>query len=414
MMPLAKLEEVAADQLKYFKGKEIGTQREIRFEKYLETKQITVISGIRRSGKSTLLAQFSKKYGSFYYINFDDERLIDFSVSDFDTLMTAFQKQYGAKTVFLDEIQNIAQWERFVRRIHDEGYKIFLTGSNAKLLSSELATHLTGRYVKIELYPFSFREFLIFSGIDWTKKGSAVRAEVLRAFDEYARTGGFPEFVKYRDEEFLKRIYDDILYRDLLTRFRIREVKAFKQLANFLFANIAKEASYNAIKNALGFKSVMSVKNYMEFMEESFLFFEMRKYDPSLKKQFVSNKKIYGIDNGMRNTVAFYSSEDEGRLLENLVFIELKRRGFDPFYFKGKRECDFILKEKNTIKEAIQVAAALNKQNSEREIEGLFEASETLGPGSAFILTKYEEDIIKIKTKSFIVKPIWKWLLENP
>lgn len=413
MIALSRLGEVIADQLKHFQEKDPGIPRQIDIDKYRTTKQITVISGIRRSGKSTLLAQFSKLFNGFYYINFDDERLIDFTVKDFDGLMTAFQKQYPAKTVFLDEVQNIAQWERFIRRIHDEGYKIFLTGSNARLLSSELATHLTGRYVKIELYPFSFQEFLRFHEFDAAGKGTAVRVRLLKYFDEYFAQGGFPEFVKYGDWESVKRIYDDVLYRDLLTRFRIREVKSFKQLASFLFANVAKEISYNALKNILGFKSVMSVKNYIAYLEESFLIFEVHKYDVSLKKQFVSNKKIYVIDNGMRNSVAFYTSEDMGRLLENLVFLELKRRGFNPYYYKGKRECDFVIKEKNVITSAIQVSTVLNAQNREREIGGLAEAIETLRAKHGLILTKDISDEIKIGTKKIQIKPVYQWLLET-
>ena len=160
MISLAVLEDIIEDQLARFHAKEIGIPREIDFQKYIKTKQITAIAGIRRGGKSTLLLQFSKKYWSFYYINFDDERLIDFTVKDFDNLMIAFQKKYEAKAIFLDEIQNIDKWERFARRLYEEGYKIFLTGSNAKLLSSELATNLTGRYFKIEFDP---------AWIDWAR-----------------------------------------------------------------------------------------------------------------------------------------------------------------------------------------------------------------------------------------------------
>jgi predicted AAA+ superfamily ATPase len=187
-------------------------------------------------------------------VNFDDERLADFSIKDFQQLLIVLQKKYSSQVIFLDEIQNIAGWERFVRRIHDEGYKIFVTGSNAKLLSSELATHLTGRYSKIELYPFSFKEFLRFKGVAYEKKSSAIKAQILKNFEKYLEFGGFPEFLKYNDEEFLKRVYDDILYKDLLVRFKVKEIKAFKQLAAFLFTNFTKEVSYNSLKNSLGFK----------------------------------------------------------------------------------------------------------------------------------------------------------------
>ena len=162
MVSTENLEDILVDQLQAFNEKELGVLRDIDFDKYINTKQITIVSGIRRSGKSTLLAQFAKRIKHFYYVSFDDERLIDFQIKDFNALMLVFNKMYSAKTIFIDEVQNVEKWELFVRRLYEEGYKIFVTGSNAKLLSSELATRLTGRYFKIELFPFSFKEFLNF------------------------------------------------------------------------------------------------------------------------------------------------------------------------------------------------------------------------------------------------------------
>lgn len=412
MINMALLEEVVSDQLEYFRNRETGLTREIDFDKFLKSRQITVISGIRRSGKSTLLSQFSRRFKDFYYINLDDERLIDFAVDDFKNLLVVFQKLYISKVIFIDEIQNVAGWERFVRRVHDEGYKIFLTGSNAKLLSSELATHLTGRHVKIDLYPFSFREYLNFRKVNYSKRTTGNKALILKHFDAYLEEGGFPEFIKYGDLEFLKRIYDDILYRDLIVRFKIRETKAFKQLASYLFTNLAKEVSYNALKGTLGFKSVTSVKNYMEFMEECFLIFELPRYDYSLKKQMVTGKKVYVIDNGIRNNNAFYFSEDEGRLLENLVFIELRRRGSELYYFREKRECDFLIRERTRIVAAIQVSRELGgSSNMERETEGLLEALGRFNLKTGFILTRHQKDIIKRDGFTINITPVWEWLL---
>lgn len=409
MFDLIKLEKIVRKQKDNFQKKDSGIQRDINFNKYLKTKEITVISGIRRSGKSTLLKQFSQKFKNFYYINFDDEKLIYFTVRDFENLMNVFEESYSSKTIFLDEIQNIDKWERFVRRIYDEGYKIFITGSNAKLLSSELSTHLTGRYFKIELYPFSFKEFLKFKNINYQKKESKLK--VIKQFNYYLKNGGFPEFLKYNDEEFLKRIYKDVLYKDLLIRFKIRETKSFKELAEYLFTNFTKELSYNTLKNILGFKSVNSVKNYIDFMQESFLIFEMYKYDHSLKKQYVSDKKIYNIDNGLRNSMAFLNTDDNGRLLENLVFIELKRKGKEIYYFKDKRECDFIIKEKNKILSAIQVCLELNEKNKEREINGLTSAMEKFNLKQGLILTGHQRDKIKIDSYNIKVMPTLEWLL---
>jgi len=412
MINTSILSEVIQDQLIRFKKKDTGIDRDILFAKYFKTKQITVISGIRRSGKSTLLAQFSSKFKNFYFINFDDERLADFSIKDFRQLMITFQKLYKSKVVLLDEIQNVEGWERFVRRIHDEGYKVFITGSNAKLLSSELATHLTGRYLKLELYPFSFKEFLLLNKVDYKKNNSSAKANILKQFERYLKDGGFPEYLKFDDSEYLKQVYDDIIHKDLLVRFKIREVKAFKQLAAFIFSNFTKDISYNSLKKVLGFKSATSVRNYIDFMQESFLVFELYKYDFSLKKQFVSDKKAYVIDNGLRNAVAFYFSEDFGKLLENLVFIELKRRGKEIYYYKDKNECDFLIKEKLEVVELIQVTKHIQPGvNEEREMNGLIEAMNKFGLKKGIILTENQDEKIKKDGFEIDIIPVWKWLL---
>ncbi len=412
MIDIKQLEEIMFDQALVFKAKDPGMEREIDFDKFLKTEQITVISGVRRSGKSTILRQISKKLSDFYYVNFDDERLINFKVEDFNNLLIVWQKQFASKNILVDEIQNVQFWERFVRRIHDEGYKIFITGSNAKLLSSELSTHLTGRYFKIELYPFSFKETLSFRHVKLAKITSKIKATIFNFFDNYLKNGGFPEYLKHEDVEFIKRTYEDIVYRDIITRFGIRETKPFRQLANFLFTNFTKEANYNSLSNILGIKSAISVKNYIGFLEESYLVFELYRYDFSLKKQMASNKKIYVIDNGMRNNVAFYFSEDWGRLLENTVFLELKRRGREVYYYKGKNECDFIIKEKDKIVEAIQVTQKINHSNEKREIDGLLSAMEQFNLKEGFLLTENEEEERKIGKKVIKFVPLWKWLLK--
>jgi len=419
MIEIRHLEELVLDQKEVFLSKDEGLQRNVDFDRYTAHQQIVVVSGIRRSGKSTLLRQFAERFDNFNYINFDDERLIDFTVNDFPTLMLVFEKlNPGNRVIFIDEIQNIENWERFVRRIHDEGYKIFLTGSNAKLLSSELATHLTGRYVKIELYPFSFEETLRFKCIPYKcipydRVTSAKKAAVLREFDLFLKNGGFPELLKYQDTEFLKRTYDDILFRDVITRFGIREVKAFKQLAHYIFSNFTDEVSYNSLKNMLGFKSAMSVRSYISYLEESYLVFEVYKYDYSLKKQHVSNKKLYVIDNGMRNAVSFRFSNDAGKMLENLVFIELKRRGHRVFFFRNRAECDFVIEEKGRITMAVQVCFDLGGENRKREMHGIAEAMRVLGVQNGLILTYNQEDVITTGDGVRItVQPVWQWLLD--
>lgn len=411
-MDITKLEGVIRDQAVTFQKKSRGIPRAIDFKKHLSTHQITVVTGIRRSGKSTLLAQFADRLEGYYYINFDDERLINFTVQDFATMMTAFQKISDQRAVLIDEVQNIPYWERFVRRLFEEGYKVFVTGSNAKLLDSELATHLTGRYWKIELYPFSFQEFLHCRAIPFQKVTSREKAKVLAAFDEYIDNGGFPDYVKTGDSEYLHRTYEDILHRDLIVRFGIREVKAFKQLAQYLFTNIGAELSYNSLAKTLGFKTAMSVRNYIQMMQDAWLFFELYKYDASLKKQFVADKKMYCIDNGMRHAVAFTFSGDIGKKLENIVAIELMRRGKEIYYYKGRRECDFLVREKGSIREAYQVTQSMGTHNRDREVDGMIEALDACRQKKGVILV-YEgsEGIIKRGAYRIEVRLLWRWLL---
>lgn len=412
MLTIEYLERIVVDQAVTFREKKLGIPRDIDFQQYLKTKQITVISGVRRSGKSVLLKQFSHHYTSFHYLNFDDERLVDFAVSDFQNLMIAFGKQADARIIFLDEIQNVPKWERFVRRIFEEGYKIFITGSNAKLLSGELATHLTGRYLKIELYPFSFKEFLIFHKFAVGQGGTKKEVTILKYLDQYMVGGGFPEFIKTENNAINKQIFEDIIYRDLLARFKIRETKNFKLLVNYLFTNFTGEMSYNALKKLLAIKSATTVKNHIGFICESYLAFELFKYDFSLKKQYVSNKKIYVIDNGLRNSVAFSFSEDAGKMLENMVFLELKRRELEVYYHKDKKECDFVVRQGMKISEAIQVTKILDNNNEKREIQGLLEAMEKFNLKAGLIITESQEEKRKINGKNISIIPVWKWLLD--
>ncbi|MDO8609233.1 MAG: ATP-binding protein [bacterium] len=413
-MELAQIEDIVNDQTAIFLKKDQGFERDINLKKYIESKQIVVISGVRRSGKSTLLKQFSLKVPPFYYINFDDERLINFTVQDFNTLIIIWKKKFQSKYIFIDEIQNINNWERFIRRIHDEGYRLFITGSNAKLLSSELSTHLTGRHKKIELFPFSFKELVDYRKVNISGlPTSETKAKILKLFDNYLIHGGFPEYIKYKDNEYLKRIYEDIIYRDIITRFGIKEVKSFRELTNYIFTNFTKEASYNTLKNILGIKTTMSVRAYVGFLEESYLIFELFKYDFSLRKQYVSDKKLYVIDNGMRNATAFYFSADRGRLLENLVYIELKRRGLNLYFFKDKSECDFLIQEKNNIVQAIQVTQKIDKTNEKREFDGLINTLDRLKIKNGIILTENQNEIRTVDSHKIIIKPIWQWLLNK-
>jgi len=377
--------------------------------------KIIVITGVRRSGKSTLLRQLSKHYTHFNYINFEDERLIDFTYHDFNTLLEVFLSLHPkSNTFFFDEIQEVKGWEKFIRRLFTEGYKIYVTGSNATLLSSEIATSITGRNLKIELYPFSFKEYLSYHNTPIKKiVTTKEQAMISKQSNEYIHFGGFPEILQSKDFEELNQIYQDIIIKDLLVRRKIRDSKDFRELSLFLLSNISKKISYNNLKELLEFSTTSKVKNYVDFLCEAYIFFTMNKYDPSIKKQIINKKKIYAVDTGIVNAVSFQFSENKGTLLENAVFLELKRRKKDLYYFEGKNECDFIIKTGRTVTHAIQVAESLSDPKTrKRELEGLLSALDSFNLTKGVIITSDAEEHLIKENKQITVLPFWKWCLE--
>lgn len=413
-MKMIVLADLIEDQRARFIEKKLGIPRDIQFSKWLFHKQIIVISGIRRCGKSTLLRQFADQIDDFHYLNFDDERLFGFEVQDFENLMLCFHKRSGTKTILLDEIQNIPGWERFVRRIHDEGFKVILTGSNAQLLSAELGTHLTGRHMRQELFPFSFAEYLAYRDISAIGRTTKHKALLSSAFDDFVRFGGFPEYLESDSLELLQQTYEDILFRDIVTRYGIRDVKGFQGLAHYFFTNFTSEMNYNRLCTVLGFSSATTVRKYIGYLEQSYLLFEIKRYDYSLKKQHVSGKKVYVIDSALRGAIAFSFSADRGRYLENIVFMELRRKGCELYFLREKNECDFIAFKKGAPPLVIQICAELTAENKQRELRGLTEALTKIPASSGLILTEHQTDEELLPTGDHVpILPIWRWLLEN-
>ena len=409
------LKQVILEQKNFFENRLDLVQRDAP-QNILLSPKIVVITGIRRCGKSTLLKELSSRCKDYGYVNFEDERFIDFTSADFNALLESFLDiNPNTKTLFFDEIQNIKGWELFVRRLFTEGYKIFITGSNARLLSSEIATSLTGRNLKVELYPFSFKEYLYYAGFQL--KGIYTTNEKVKLshhLENYLSHGGFPEVVKSKDYAELNEIYQDIVIKDLLVRLKIRNTKDFRELALYLLSNVTNKIIYNNLKNLLCFSNTSKVKNYVDFLSEAYLFFTIVKYDPSLKKQIVSNRKVYAIDTGMINAVAFQFSRNKGKLMENAVFIELKRRGKNIYYFEGKNECDFLIKEGIKITRVIQVAENLAApETKKREIDGLLEAMNQFKVKEGMIITSDIEKALSFGGKRVKVVPLWKWLLDK-
>ena len=385
-----------------------------------KNKEIVIITGIRRCGKSTLLNEFRKKqkYDN-YYLNFDDFRLAFFEVLDFQKLEESFLELFGIENIFyFDEIQNINHWERYIRTLYDKSKKIYLTGSNASMLSYELGTHLTGRNIKIEMFPFSFIEFLKFKKIEVEKDDFFItekRSLLKKEFLDYMTYGGFPQFVKTKNKDILKEIYKDILFKDIIVRHKLKDEKTIQELCYLLISNISKEISFNKLKNILNLSNMITVKNYLNYLENSYLFFTINKFDYSLKKQIYDNKKIYIIDTSLINIISFKFNEDFGRQLENLVFMHYKRKSiYEIFYHKKKFECDFLLKEKDKIVKAVQVTKSLNYENEKREVLGLVEAALEYDLKEGLLLTYEDEERDFVKDKIKIkVRQIWKYLIVN-
>lgn len=397
---------------------------------FLQQREIIVISGVRRSGKSSLLKLISNDIrnnqqvpeNNILYLNFDDERFIEFKHADFETLFETyieiFQPQ-GKKYFFLDEIQNIKGWERWVNRIYEfEDVKIFITGSNATLLSSEIASALTGRNRQILNFPFSFNEFLGFNQIDLQPADFYLREKkvnIKNLFKEYVNIGGFPEVLKNRDLTLLEQYFKDIIYRDVIARYNIRNTYEIRELALFLASNIGTIQSYQNLQNLINVKSLNTIKNYLEILESVYLFTRVDLFDYSVKRQIYNPSKIYAIDTALANSIAFNFSRNLGRLYENIVCIELSRQNQEFFYWKSKnnKEVDFLIKKGLRIDTAIQVCASLsNDKIRKREIDGLLEAKQALKAEKLLIITEDEEQELTIESETIQVIPIWKWLLE--
>jgi predicted AAA+ superfamily ATPase len=350
----------------------------------------------------------------FCYCNFDDER-IDTSVETLNDIYTLHLETYRREPVFfLDEIQLVSGWEKFINRMYEQGRKIFVTGSNAHLLSSEISTSLTGRNKVIKLWPFSFSEFLRFRERDYDLKQLSVKKRSLLMNDlkSYLDTGGFPLVVKEGDLNIAHELFQDILYRDIVARFKLSNVEEIKQIGLYLASNIGKLFSYNTLLKISGAKSLSSIKDYLHYYQAGYLFYYLRKFDYSVKKQIMNSRKVYTVDNAIANRLGFRISDNYGRLLENCIFTELCRRGHELFYFSRKHECDFLVKENLTITEAIQVVYNLTDENSERELAGLQEAMAEYNIPSGTVI--FMETTYNMPLPANVrAVPAYLWLMES-
>lgn len=413
------LKQIIFEQQEYCKKIAQDTvPRDIEKE-WLTTTEILIITGIRRCGKSVLLQQMRNKLPEQdFFFNFDDERLVNFTVSDFQTLQECFFELFGEQhTYYFDEIQNVKGWETFVRRLYNEGNKVIVTGSNARMLSRELGTHLTGRYIAVEIFPFSFLEYLQLAKVQLEAKDfylTSKRAILLGHFNEYLEKGGFPKYLQSPSTRYLSSLYDSIIFRDVMARNGLTNDKEMQELIFYLASNATKRITYTSLGKIVGIRHSETVKNYLEYIGQTYMIFQLMKYSPSVKVQMLNPKKIYFIDNSIVSRIGFNATDNMGVKLENMVFIELKRRGYDVFYYADKKECDFVVRKGMRIKEAYQVTIAMNDEKTrKREIEGLMEAMNAYGLAEGYILTMEEKEELEIDGKQVHVLPTWEWMLRE-
>lgn len=381
---------------------------------------IKVILGPRRCGKSFLAMRLLARFAACGYLNFDDERLVN--VTDYDRLIAAVNTVYdNPRYLLLDEIQNLQNWELFVNRLQRQGYNLLLTGSNAHLLSSELATHLTGRHLPLVLFPFSFGEALS------ARHSRLTEPERDAMLHRYIREGGYPEpLLRDMDRGFyLTTLWDSILYKDIVRRHRVRSVAGIEDLAAYLLANVAREYSLNRLTAVTRCRSVHTVAKYIGHLEEAFLFFSLSRFSFKAREQVTANRKIYCIDNGFITSRSGRFTPDTGRLAENMVAVALHKLALDGhcevFFWKDsqQREVDFVVKQGRQVTQLIQVCQDMSRpETRRREIRALLNAADTLSCDQLLVLTaatEAEEEVEWYAHKHKVrLLPLRRWLQAAP
>ncbi|RLJ06926.1 MAG: hypothetical protein DRP13_04590 [Candidatus Aenigmatarchaeota archaeon] len=398
--------------------KEKIIEREMRNEakRYIQVPNILAILGVRRCGKSMLSWEIFKDE-KFGYINFDDERLVGMKAEDLNKVLEVFYELYGKglKCIVLDEPQNIEKWELFANRLR-RTKRVIVTGSNSKLLSGELATALTGRFVSFTIFPFSFKELLKFYGVGIENITTSVRGEVFKYLKEYLELGGFPERFRL-GERIINEIYFSILTKDVLRRGKVKKEVELKKISNFLIGNFSKEFSFRSVKEFTGVKHLSTVSKWVDLLEQAYLLFVVERFSFKLKKPVFAPKKVYCVDNGLADSVSFRVAENFGRLMENTVFLELLRKrvyGLEIYYYKDalQHEVDFVVKEGLRIKQLIQVTYASGRDEIEkREIKSLLKASRELKCKNLLVITWDFEGDETLEGRKIKFVPLWKWLV---
>ena len=384
-------------------------QRHTKYDaaELLQSPLIKLITGPRRVGKS-VFALLILQGKNFAYLNFDDNRLLE--KWDEDLAMSALDDVYpGYDFMLLDEIQNLPSWDLWVSKLYRRGKNLIITGSNANMLSSEMATVLTGRYLQIEMLPFSLDETMMWKNISSVCEEQSAQAIMLA--DDYMRNGGYPETIPARSitKSYLSTLFDSILLKDVAKRHNVRNTTDLYNLATYLLSNFCNPISANELAGELGLSSVATTKKFCDYLSEPYLFFYLPRFNNKLKLMSKAPKKVYVVDNGFVQSTAFNLSENLGRLLENQVFVELLRRGYIPgqtlFYYRTRndKEIDFVIRKGIKLEQLIQVCYDMtSEKTSKRELNALVEAAEELHCDNLLVITNSQQE--KIVWKNSIIK----------
>ena len=382
----------------------------------LNSHLIKLITGPRRVGKSTQ-ALLMLRNRNFAYLNFDSQQLLD--AWNADLIMRMLDDVYpGYEYLLLDEVQNLVAWDLWVSELYRLGKNLVITGSNAKMLSSEMATALTGKYLKVEMLPFSLVEFFDWNKLDLGKLNPEQQADASALLDDYLRNGGYPEVVASRQltRTYLDTLFDSIVWKDVAKRHSVRNVTDLNDLALYLVSNFCNPVSANELTEALGFSSVNTTKKFMDYLHEPYLFYYLPRYNNKLKLMKKAPRKVYVVDNGFVAAKAFSLSDNLGRLLENQVFVELLRQGYDTdktmFYYRSRndKEVDFVLRKGTHIEQLVQVCYDMsNAKTEKREVDSLIECAAELNCSNLAIVTNNDERVIEKDGFRIDVVPVAKW-----
>lgn len=424
-MTLSKIEKILLeqqDELESIEG-EVLIHRPEENLINLNSKLAQVVIGVRRSGKSTLCLNALRKAGVHYaYANFDDERLEELETKDLDNVLQALYKIYGKfDYLFLDEIQNIDGWPLFVNRLLRQRIHILITGSNAKLLSTELATHLTGRHHKIELFPFSFKDWCSIKDVDYTRLTTKNKGLLSKAYEEYFRQGGFPELISGEEnpKEYISTLIDNIISQDIRKRYKIRNIDAVKRLAHHILNETPTLVVKETLQNTIGIKSERTLGNYLMYLNQTYLISTISKYS-SKSRERARNEKSYAIDVAfMDKRENAFSGENLGWRLETVVYLELLRRkaetGNDIYYYQDRStEADFVVCDGNKTLAVYQVCYDIsNEKTKRREIKGCIAGAKATKCDNLFLITDHESETIEESGYTIQVIPIWEWLTKD-